>query len=81
MSASRTTLGLSLDEVSVLLGLVRLAVDETDEVLADALDAEGDEWYAERRAVLVRLARRLEAGGRRLSMGGASGRGASGGAR
>jgi len=64
-------LTLAVDDVSLLLGLVRGAIDECDEHLAD-MDGLKDvdeerAWYEERAARCQILAERLNAAGLRLT--------------
>lgn len=65
-----TRLSLVRDDVSVLLGLVRSAIDEADEILDEGRGVDDDEdraWQRERRQRCARLERRLTAAGRRLT--------------
>jgi hypothetical protein len=73
MPTKTTTLTLDIDSVSTLLGIVRSALEESEEQLGEAdkedelMDAETREWYETRSATLAVLADRLNAAGLRLT--------------
>lgn len=58
------------DELSFLIGMCRVVIDECDELLKDPLpyDAKGDEraWLDQRRQVARAMENKLERAGRRL---------------
>ncbi len=60
-----------VEQVSTLLGLVRMALDECHEQMhekiSESWDFEQRRWFIDREKVLLRLERRLNAAGAKIS--------------